>query len=165
MPIVRVEPMRLEDLDDVLAIERVSFTNPWTRHAFVHELEGNRVAHLWVARDGERVIGYLCLWHVADEVHITNLAVQPACRHQGVGRQLLGTLLELYRRRGASRVVLEVRPSNAEARQLYRGFGFRQVGRRKGYYFDTGEDALLLEARLDEAPGANRDPARNSRTR
>ena len=150
---LRVEPMRAEDVDAVVAIERASFTNPWSRHAFMYELRENRVASLWVARapdptGGSAVVAYLCLWLIVDEVHVTNIAVHPAHRHRGIARHLLGTLLEYCRRKGATRVTLEVRPSNHTARRLYEGFGFREVGLRKGYYFDTGEDALLMEARL-----------------
>ena len=159
VPDVRIEPMRAADLEAVLQIELASFHTPWTRQAFLHELERNRVAGLWVAR-GERsgeaggaapVVGYLCLWAVADEVHVTNLAVDPAWRGEGVGRLLLGTLLARHRAIGARRAFLEVRPGNVEARRLYERLGFREVGRRRGYYVDTGEDALILEARLDEA--------------
>ena len=131
---IHIEPMQLADVDDVLAIERASFSNPWSHQAFVHELRDNRVAHLWVARPptgaaggaGRRVLGYLCTWLIADELHVTNLAVDPGHRGQGIGRHLLGTLLEFYRRQGATRVTLEVRPNNAEARRLYDTFGFRQ---------------------------------------
>jgi ribosomal-protein-alanine N-acetyltransferase len=159
-PAVRIEPMRAGDLDEVLQIERASFHTPWSRQAFLHELERNRVAALWVARAepageasrAEMVVGYLCLWSVADEVHVTNLAVHPEWRGEGVGRLLLGTLLTHHRANGARRALLEVRPGNVEARRLYQGLGFREVGRRRGYYVDTGEDALILEARLDEGP-------------
>lgn len=162
VPDVRIEPMRAADLDAVLGIERASFRTPWSRQAFLHELERNRVAGLWVAR-GERaaeasgaapVVGYLCLWAVADEVHVTNLAVDPAWRDEGIGRFLLGTLLARHRAIGARRAFLEVRPDNVPARRLYERLGFQEVGRRRGYYVDTGEDALLLEARLDEEPFA-----------
>ena len=69
--------MRPEDLDEVLAIERASFTMPWSRGAFLYEMQQNRVARCWVGRDDDsHVAGYLCLWEVADEVHITNVAVQ-----------------------------------------------------------------------------------------
>ena len=158
---VRIEPMRVADLDVVLRIERASFQTPWSRRAFLHELERNRVAGLWVARAADpgdggavHVVGYLCLWAVADEVHITNLAVDPEWRGAGIARLLLGTLLVHHRQAGAQRAFLEVRPGNVEARRLYGGLGFREVGRRRGYYVDTGEDALLLEARLDEGPFA-----------
>lgn len=158
MPDIRIDPMRQRDLDEVLAIEKASFPNPWSRHAFLYELRQNRVAALWVARPtglgGPPVLGYLCLWVVADEVHVTNLAVHPAYRRQGIGRQLLGELLRLYRGRGAVRAMLEVRPSNSEARHLYEAFGFKVVGTRRGYYFDTGEDALVMEADLTQLDAA-----------
>ena len=169
---IRIEPMRAADLDAVLHIERASFQTPWSRQAFLHELERNRVAGLWVARAGRAddrdgtatVVGYLCLWAVADEVHVTNLAVDPAWRGEGIGRLLLGTLLVHHRAAGARRAFLEVRPGNVGARRLYEGLGFREVGRRRGYYVDTGEDALLLEARLDEGHlAADRSPDPPSR--
>jgi ribosomal-protein-alanine N-acetyltransferase len=153
MSAIAIEPMRVEDLGEVCAIERASFTSPWSRHAFRYELDQNRAARCWVARrrDGGGagpVAGYICVWLIADEVHVTNLAVRPEDRQQGIGRRLLGTVLALYAMQGAVRAALEVRPGNREALQLYESFGFRQVGRRRGYYFDTGEDALLLEATL-----------------
>jgi ribosomal-protein-alanine N-acetyltransferase len=169
---LRIEPMRVDDLDAVLAIERASFPHPWSRQAFLYELRENRVARLWVARlpaeepespPEAPIVGYLCLWLVADEVHVTNFAVDPTHRQRGLGRHLLGTLLELYRRNGARRAALEVRPSNHSARRLYEAFGFRQVGLRKGYYFDTGEDALLMEARFEEEGGGGPAPATTRR--
>jgi [ribosomal protein S18]-alanine N-acetyltransferase len=100
------------------------------------------------------VAGYLCLWEVADEVHITNIAVHPAARRQGIARAMLGHVLDDAARRSLSLVGLEVRPTNVEARTLYESFGFRVVGRRRGYYYDTGEDALIMEARLPTAVSA-----------
>ncbi|HKB25665.1 MAG TPA: ribosomal protein S18-alanine N-acetyltransferase [Methylomirabilota bacterium] len=143
-----------EDLDEVLAIERASFSMPWSRGAFLYEMQQNRVARCWVMREDGRVIGYLCLWEIADELHITNIAVHPTRRRQGVGRVLLQGVLEDARERRLRLVVLEVRPSNTEARTLYEGFGFRVIGRRRGYYYDTGEDALVMEADLQTSqPG------------
>jgi ribosomal-protein-alanine N-acetyltransferase len=158
------------DLDEVLAIERASFTSPWSRRAFLHELRDNRVAALWVVRAAGApragaepgagdpagpgpVLGYLCVWVILDELHVTNLAVHPGARGHGVGAFLLGTVLAQCRRTGSRHVTLEVRAANAAARRLYARFGFREVGVRRGYYFDTGEDALVLEADL-AAPGA-----------
>jgi ribosomal-protein-alanine N-acetyltransferase len=146
--------MRVEDLDEVLEIERASFSMPWSRGAFTYEIERNRVARCWVMREGSHVVGYLCLWEVADEVHITNVAVRPACRRRGIARALLARVLDDASRRSLSLVGLEVRPTNAEARALYESFGFRVVGRRRGYYYDTGEDALIMEAKLPAALSA-----------
>ncbi|MGH7311445.1 MAG: ribosomal protein S18-alanine N-acetyltransferase [Candidatus Rokuibacteriota bacterium] len=148
------EGMQPADLDEVLAIERASFSMPWSRGAFLYEIEQNRVARCYVTREAERVVGYICVWEVADEMHITNIAVDPAVRRRGIGRGLLGSVLEDARRRSTRLVVLEVRPSNAEARALYEAFGFQVVGRRRGYYYDTGEDALVMEIVL----AGNRSP-------
>ena len=154
MPPRSVDRMGPEDLDEVLAIERASFSMPWSRGAFLYEMQQNRVARCWVMREDGRVIGYLCLWEIADELHITNIAVHPTRRRQGVGRVLLQGVLEDAREQRLRLVVLEVRPSNTEARTLYEGFGFRVIGRRRGYYYDTGEDALVMEADLQTSqPG------------
>jgi [ribosomal protein S18]-alanine N-acetyltransferase len=142
--------MRSEDLDEVVAIERLSFTLPWSRGAFLYEMEQNRVARCWVMRHDGQAVGYACLWEIGEETHITNIAVHPDFRRRGIARALLGHILEDARRRPARLVGLEVRPSNHEARPLYESFGFRVVGRRKGYYYDTGEDALVMEAPLDQ---------------
>jgi [ribosomal protein S18]-alanine N-acetyltransferase len=149
-----LELMRVEDLDEVLEIERASFSMPWSRGAFMYEIERNRVARCWVVREEGGVVGYLCLWEVADELHITNVAVHPAHRRRGLGRMLLAHVLQDAGRRSLSLVGLEVRPTNTEARALYESFGFRVVGRRRGYYYDTGEDALIMEARLPVAVSA-----------
>ena len=156
-----VEPMQSQDLDEVLAIERASFSMPWSRGAFLYELEENRVARCFVVRDATRVVGYICLWEVADEMHVTNIAVHPEARRRGIGRLLLTSILAEARRQRTRIVLLEVRPSNIEARGLYESFGFRVVGRRRGYYYDTGEDALVMEVALapdteGEAPGGHR---------
>jgi len=145
-----IERMRPDDLDDVLAIERASFSMPWSRGAFLYEIEQNRVARCYVMREAERLVGYICVWEVADEMHITNIAVHPAARRRGIGRGLLGSVLDDARRRSMRLVVLEVRPSNVEARALYETFGFQVVGRRRGYYYDTGEDALVMETVLTD---------------
>ncbi|HYE91366.1 MAG TPA: ribosomal protein S18-alanine N-acetyltransferase [Terriglobales bacterium] len=143
--------MSVADLDEVVAIERASFGMPWSRGAFLYEIEQNRVARCWVLREGEAVVAYLCLWEIGDELHVTNIAVHPRVRRQGLARQLLGAIVEDGRSRRLRSVTLEVRPTNEEARTLYESFGFRVVGRRRGYYYDTGEDALIMEAHLQAA--------------
>jgi [ribosomal protein S18]-alanine N-acetyltransferase len=143
-----LEPMRPDDLDEVVTIERASFSMPWSRNAFLYEMDHNQVARCWVLREDGRLVGYLCLWEIADELHITNLAVHPGQRHRGLGRQMLAATLDDARQRGIRVCLLEVRPSNAEAVALYESFGFRVVGRRRGYYYDTGEDALVMEIQL-----------------
>ena len=148
MPSSSISPMRPDDLDEVVTIERASFGMPWSRGAFLYEIEQNRVARCWVLREDERVAAYLCLWEIADELHVTNIAVHPGLRRRGLARRLLCAILEDGRTRRLRAVTLEVRPTNDEARTLYESFGFRVVGRRRGYYYDTGEDALIMESDL-----------------
>jgi ribosomal-protein-alanine N-acetyltransferase len=158
-----IEPMQSQDLDEVLAIEQASFSMPWSRGAFLYEMEQNQVARCYVVRDGARVVGYICLWEVADEMHVTNIAVHPEARRRGIGGRLLARTLGEARQRVMRIVVLEVRPSNVEARALYESFGFRVVGRRRGYYYDTGEDALVMEVAL--APDAEGEAPEGQRRR
>ncbi|MBX5465755.1 MAG: ribosomal protein S18-alanine N-acetyltransferase [Clostridia bacterium] len=136
--------MRLEDLPEVLAIERVSFPTPWSRQSFINELTDNGYAHYVVAlRDG-RVVGYSGMWLILDEAHITNIAVHPELRGRGAGDLLLSEMERRARERGINRMTLEVRPSNAPARRLYLRHGFVERGIRKGYYADTQEDAIIM---------------------
>jgi ribosomal-protein-alanine N-acetyltransferase len=151
IPALTLAPMTLEDLDEVLEIERLSFKTPWSRAAFRYEIVQNRVARCVVVRAEARLTGYLCLWEIGHEIHITNLAVHPHLRGHGLARALLQATLEDGRARGVTLAFLEVRPSNVEALGLYESLGFSVIGRRKGYYFDTGEDALVMETRLSGA--------------
>ena len=148
MPPRSVEPMRAGDLEEVLAIERASFTMPWSRGAFLYEIEQNRVARCHVVREASVIVGYLCVWEIADEIHVTNIAIHPAHRRRGIARELLAALIADARARDLRMIVLEVRPSNQQAIALYESFNFRVTGRRRGYYYDTGEDALVMETRI-----------------
>jgi ribosomal-protein-alanine N-acetyltransferase len=141
---VPIEPMSLADLPRVLSIERASFAKAWTRSNFEHEIMENPHALNLVARESGDVAAFLCAYLVAGELMINDLAVDPAFRRRGLARSLLRHAIEAARTRGCRRATLEVRPSNAPAIALYGGFGFEIVGRRRGYYTDTDEDALLL---------------------
>ena len=158
MASLSIDRMHPADLADVLVIERASFSMPWSRGAFLYEIQQNRVARCRVMREGGTIVGYLCVWEIADEIHVTNVAVHPTRRRQGVARALLVGLLAEAQARDLRLIVLEVRPSNREAITLYESFGFRVTGRRRGYYYDTGEDALVMEARfpVDSSVGGNR---------
>ena len=150
-----IERMLPADLPEVLVIERASFSMPWSRGAFLYEIEQNQVARCWVGREDGRVVGYICLWEVTDELHVTNVAVHPDARRRGFARALLESVFARARGGNSRIVLLEVRPTNTEALPLYESFGFRVVGRRRGYYYDTGEDALVMEVLISaaEAPG------------
>ncbi len=137
-----LRPLVEADLPAVLTIEESSFSSPWTRAAFVHELQSLHSCFTIAERVGV-VLGYLCSWHVADEVQILNVAVETHSRRQGIAERLLRHVLEVGQRKGARSANLEVRRGNLPARQLYEKLGFREVAVRRGYYAD-GEDALLM---------------------
>ncbi|HSK08371.1 MAG TPA: ribosomal protein S18-alanine N-acetyltransferase [Vicinamibacterales bacterium] len=141
----RVETLDERDLDEVLAIERASFSNPWTRDMFVWELQNRDVSYGYVLRtpDG-RVAAFCTVWIVQDELHINNIAVHPDQRGQGAGLAVLRFVLRLAAGLGARRATLEVRRSNMAARRLYERLGFRIAGVRRNYYSDPAEDALIL---------------------
>jgi ribosomal-protein-alanine N-acetyltransferase len=141
-----IEPLTsINQIDEVLAVEQASFTNPWTREMYLSELSNQGVSFCFVARTADgAVIGFCSFWRVLDELHINNLAVLPVFRRQGVGSALLARALEEGRALGARRATLEVRRSNDEARLLYERFGFTIAGVRRGYYTNPVEDALIL---------------------
>ncbi len=141
-----VAAMSLQDIPAVMEIENRSFPTPWSDSSFRHEILENPFASLFVVKSLEspRVIGFACVWIIDGELKINNIAVHPRWRSRGVGTRLLRFLLEFAASQRCREVTLEVRPSNAAALGLYRKAGFRQVGRRKNYYSDTHEDALVM---------------------
>lgn len=147
--------MRVEDVDQVHAIERLSFPLPWSRESFIREICEIDNSHLLVVSEDEdravspegsrvEVMGYACWWEVVDECHITNFAVAPEHRRKGVADFLLERILEDARGRGLLRATLEVRLSNAAAIALYEKWGFTAAAMRPRYYPDNREDALVM---------------------
>lgn len=139
-----IRRMTLADVDAVSAIEAATFPTPWSRDAFVQEMTRNVAARYLVAEMDDQVVGYAGAWLILDESHITNIAVAESQRGKGVGRQLTSALLQYLSNLGAAYATLEVRVSNERARNLYASLGFVSVGKRKRYYEDNGEDALLM---------------------
>jgi len=139
-----VGPMRVADLDDVMAIERESFRSPDSAKVFLEEMQRDW-AHVDVVRDPEhRVVAFSNYWVVADEVHLLNLATHPGERRAGHASRLLAHIIDVGRERKCRFVTLEVRRSNAAALRLYRRFGFRAVGVRPNYYAEDQEDAIVM---------------------
>jgi len=141
-----LRPMAPDDLDAVLAIERASFVDPWSEGMLRDEL--GRADRRWHVADADGVVvGFAGMMLVGSECHLMDIAVRPGWRLQGVARALVWSLATEAVTAGATRMTLEVRPSNAEALALYAGCGFDVVGRRVGYYPETGEDGLILLSR------------------
>jgi tRNA threonylcarbamoyl adenosine modification protein TsaD/ribosomal-protein-alanine acetyltransferase len=148
----RIRPMDDADLDAVLAIERSSFSAPWSRGMFLDELSQGRGRAWFVAESPWGIVGYAGLMEVEHEGHVMNLAVRGDARRSRLGAALLQSLIAEARRRGIERLTLEVRPSNDAALALYAAAGFNEEGRRHGYYSDSGEDALVMWSGPLEGP-------------
>jgi ribosomal-protein-alanine N-acetyltransferase len=136
--------LSLGDLDEIIAIEEASFSNPWTRHMYVRELENPDVSFLYVLRFPQRIAAFCSCWLVLDEIHINNLAVLKEYQGQGLGTALLAHVLQAGATRGAGRATLEVRRSNTPALRLYERLGFEVAATRPNYYVSPPEDALIL---------------------
>ena len=147
---MKVVRMTAEHIAALAALEAACFSHPWSENALRDELD-NPTAVFFVA-EGEdgAVLGYVGMHHILDEADITNVAVFPAARRQGVGRALLRAVADYAARQALVRVTLEVRASNAAAIALYEGFGFVQDGRRPRFYSDPTEDALLYSRYTSE---------------
>lgn len=142
---VKIVPMAAEHLDRLEQLERMCFSRPWSKKMLAEELDNQCAAFLVaVEPETEKAVGYAGLLVVADEGYITNVAVDPSCRRQGVAAQLLQVFDNFAKGNHLAFLTLEVRPSNAAAIALYEGFGFREVGRRRNYYDLPKEDALIL---------------------
>ena len=142
---VKIVPMAAEHLDRLEQLERMCFSRPWSKKMLAEELDNQCAAFLVaVEPETEKAVGYAGLLVVADEGYITNVAVDPSCRRQGVAAQLLQVFDNFAKGNHLAFLTLEVRPSNAAAIALYEGFGFRGVGRRRNYYDLPKEDALIL---------------------
>src|SRR2546423_5095306 len=143
---LEIGPMRRRHLKQVLRIEGEVYPRPWSASLFMSELALRSSRAYIVARIGGEVVGYGGLMMTIDDGHITTIAVDPVWQLHKVGTRLLVVLAREARRRGASSLTLEVRVSNENAQAMYRKFGFAPVGMRRGYYIETGEDAIVMWA-------------------
>lgn len=173
----KVEPMQASDVQEVVAIERLSFSRPWPMGAYRYEIRHNPRAHYFVVRRQEEgaaqreeprrgflarfrstdqrlpIVGYGGFWCSAREVHISTIAVHPRLRRKGIGQLILIAMIEKARSSGADHMTLEVRASNLVAQSLYRKYDFQVVGRKRRYYSDSGEDAVVMAAQdIDRSP-------------
>ncbi len=146
---INIRRMSSTDLERIRALDHISFSLPWPDSSFKFEVEENEVSRCWVAEtplaDGSMyIVAMIVAWLIVDEVHIATLAVDPAFRRQGIAQRLLAFTLIDAVRSGAACSFLEVRAGNLAARRLYSLFGYEEVGIRKRYYQDNGEDAVMM---------------------
>jgi ribosomal-protein-alanine N-acetyltransferase len=136
------------DMPAVHQIDHSSFSMPWPERSFRFEVTSNPAARCWVAEQEGQVVAILVIWMIVDEAHIATIATHPEFRRRGIGRELLVHALREAVQEGAQRAFLEVRAGNETALAMYHGMGFAEDGRRRRYYKDNGEDAILMSMDL-----------------
>ena len=145
--LITLRDLAESDLEEVLEIERASFSTPWRRNTFEGLLRRSDADLIGATVEGA-LVGYAITWTILDQAELGNVAVTPAARRRGVGRMLVEAALRRVRRRGARECFLEVRESNVGARRLYEELGFSAIGRRRRYYASPVEDALVMRVAL-----------------
>ena len=141
-PVIR--QAALQDAQQMAELDQICFSIPWSLESFIQELSANEKAMYFVAEADGQIAGYAGLWQILDEGHITNVAVAPKFRRQGLATAILDAFLAEGRARGIRAFTLEVRASNTAAQELYRKFGFQSAGQRPGYYEDNKEAAMIM---------------------
>ena len=145
---MEIRKMTAREVPQVAELEKICFSQPWSEKSVAGELDNPQA--LWlVAMEGDRLAGYVGSQTVMDETDMMNLAVTPQFRRQGVGEALVNALVASLKEMGSRCLTLEVRDSNGPARALYAKLGFREIGRRRGYYRDPREDAFILRKEWD----------------
>lgn len=139
-----IRKMTLDDVPSVVDLDQKSFSLPWPERSFRFELTDNPASRCWVAELDGKVVGMIVVWLIVDEAHVATIATHPDFRRKGIAKRLLSHALRKLMEQGARSSFLEVRESNMVAQELYRKFGYEQTGRRRRYYKDNDEDAILM---------------------
>jgi [ribosomal protein S18]-alanine N-acetyltransferase len=139
-----IRRMTVDDVPAVIDLDQKSFSLPWPERSFRFELTDNPASRCWVAERDGKVVAMIVVWLIVDEAHVATLATHPAYRRQGIGKRLLAHALRYIMQDGARSSFLEVRESNIAAQEMYRKFGYEAKGRRRRYYRDNDEDAILM---------------------
>ncbi|MFY9233446.1 MAG: ribosomal protein S18-alanine N-acetyltransferase [Fimbriimonadaceae bacterium] len=142
-PSIRFEPLAEHHLPAIVEIEKATNTAPWSERSFRHEISNPHAVFIAGVSEG-KVVGYGGIWLVVDEAHVTTIAIEESLRRQGAGRKLMVELLRAAQEKGLSCSTLEVRASNEAAIKLYETLGYVQTARRRSYYPDNREDAIVM---------------------
>ncbi|NYB73908.1 ribosomal protein S18-alanine N-acetyltransferase [Sedimentibacter hydroxybenzoicus DSM 7310] len=142
-----VRGIKRDDLDQITEIEKTCFSLPWSRESYERELD-NKLAYYQCAEENGVVMGYMGMWRILDECHITNVAVLPQYRKKGVATHLINKMIEICKCSEITQMTLEVRESNIPAINLYKKFGFLEHGKRPRYYQAPIEDAIIMWKRI-----------------
>ena len=150
---VRIVPMTADHLNEAAELERICFSDPWSRNMLAEELKNDCASLIAAVDDSGRLAGYAGIQVVLDEGYILNVVVRPECRRNGVAQKLLNVFIDFAQANGLAFLSLEVRASNHPAIVLYGKMGFRGVGRRKNYYEHPREDAIIMTREFEQKNG------------
>lgn len=145
---VNIIPTTEEHLDKIAEIEALCFSTPWSRKSFADSMMNDKVTTLFTATVSNETVGYICLFHLFEEGELLNIAVSPDYRKQGIAQQLINKMFELFKQKDITRITLEVRESNNNAKNLYIKNGFKAIGIRKNYYTSPTENGIVMEKLL-----------------
>lgn len=140
---ISIQRMTQADIEEVVRLEKMCFSDPWSKSSFEHELINSFSLPL-VVKSGSRIVGYSCLWLIYEQMEIATIGVSPEFRRKGIGGMMMSWILKEAKRNGCTNIILSVRESNNAAINLYRKFGFVDLDRRKGYYRLPDEDAIVM---------------------
>jgi ribosomal-protein-alanine N-acetyltransferase len=139
-----IRKMTLDDVPAVVDLDQKSFSLPWPERSFRFELTDNPASRCWVAELDRKIVGMIVVWLIVNEAHVATIATHPDFRRKGIAKRLLAHALQSLMEQGARSSFLEVRESNLAAQELYHKFGYEETGRRRHYYKDNDEDAILM---------------------
>ena len=145
---IKIIPTQKAHLDEICAIENVCFSSPWSKNSFAFGLDNSQTQSYYTAISENKVVGYICIFHLFEEGELLNIAIHPDYRKLGIGQKLIDKMFDILKEKGIERVTLEVRDSNIPARKLYTKNGFSQFAVRKNYYTKPLEDGIIMEKHI-----------------
>ncbi len=142
---LHIIPTTEEHLDQISEIEALCFSTPWSRKSFADSMANSNVITLFTATLENEIVGYICLFHLFEEGELLNIAVSPDYRKRGIAQKLINKMFEIFKQKDITRITLEVRESNTNAKNLYLKNGFKPIGIRKNYYTSPLENGIVME--------------------
>jgi len=141
---IEIRPARIDDINAIVEIEKKSYPDPWSQNLFERELQ-IKFSNFFAAVEDHEIAGYICLWTVSDEGHLTNITVKEKFRRKGLGSKLMKYIINISSAMKIKNIFLEVRASNYSALKFYEKFGFKKIGSRKKYYSNSGDAVVMVK--------------------
>ncbi len=145
---INIIPTTEEHLDKIAEFEALCFSTPWSRKSFADSMANEQVISLFTATVDNKIVGYICLFHLFEEGELLNIAVSPDYRKRGIAQEMINKMFDIFKQKSVTRITLEVRESNENAKNLYLKNGFKPIGIRKNYYTSPLENGIVMEKNI-----------------